>query len=148
MSRVFRIVIHILLAFTIATMMLALIFLILTRDISVALGVCISIIGWWGWPLWLFDVATAIDLATAVLSSIAIPLSSSLLIGVLLSTIIVLSLNSTTYIAIATYYVIGTLYFAASGKAPDVPFAILLPIWLTLLLVGVVISNKVLKRYT
>ncbi|MEM2454026.1 MAG: hypothetical protein QW725_06535, partial [Ignisphaera sp.] len=60
-----------------------------------------------------------------------------------------LGLRSRIYISVSAYYITGTLYFMMLkillGRAPDIDFIIVLPIWLTILVISTLISNRFIE---
>jgi len=114
--------------------------LLLTRDVLTSLGLCASIIAWWG-PFGLSAISGGQQVTLLLL--VSTPILISMALGALISKLTRLNVGLATYTSIAPYYVAGTLYFSTSTRAPDVDFAIALPMWLSLLALGVVISSRV-----
>lgn len=129
-----------------AIALLAILLLVLTRDVLTSLGGCVSVVGWWGWPFWVLGRAQSASLLVAVVFSIISPLSISLVLGILFSEFKRLGLNSVVYASIVAYYIAGTIYYALSGEVPDANLVVILLIWLLLVAVGVVISSRVLEK--
>uniref|UniRef100_A0A832AU58 Uncharacterized protein n=1 Tax=Ignisphaera aggregans TaxID=334771 RepID=A0A832AU58_9CREN len=132
-----------------AVAILMLLMFTLTHNLLMSLGYCVSFIGWWGWIFWIFDVFPSVDIALYILLSTIVPISISLVIGFLLSKCIDLGLRSRIYISVSAYYITGTLYFMMLkillGRAPDIDFIIVLPIWLTILVISTLISNRFIE---
>ncbi|MEM0469493.1 MAG: hypothetical protein QW432_00555 [Desulfurococcaceae archaeon] len=57
-----------------ATTLLAVLVFALTRSVLVSFALRISVIGWWGWLLWVLGVASTVDPVVAVALSLAMPL--------------------------------------------------------------------------
>ncbi|MEM4584174.1 MAG: hypothetical protein QW611_04285 [Ignisphaera sp.] len=133
-----------------AVAILMLLMFTLTHNLLMSLGYCVSFIGWWGWIFWIFDVFPSVDIALYILLSTIVPISISLVIGFLLSKYIDLGLRSRIYTSISAYYITGTLYFMMLkillGRAPDIDFIIVLPIWLTILVISTLISNRFIEN--
>ncbi|MEM0490183.1 MAG: hypothetical protein QXH73_03095 [Ignisphaera sp.] len=133
-----------------AVAILMLLMFTLTHNLLMSLGYCVSFIGWWGWIFWIFNVFPSVDIALYILLSTIVPISISLVIGFLLSKYIDLGLRSRIYISVSAYYITGTLYFMMLkillGRAPDIDFIIVLPIWLTILVISTLISNRFIEN--
>jgi hypothetical protein len=131
---------NILLSYSAATVVLFALTLLLTRDILTSLGLCISTIAWWG-PFGLGAISEN-QLALALLL-----VAAPILISMALSTLIFKLTKLSVYISMALYYVVGTAYFYVlkPSYVPDIDFALALPLWLSLLAVGVAVSCKILN---
>jgi hypothetical protein len=144
LNRVMRTEANVLLSYSVATVVLFALTLLLTRDILTSLGLCISTIAWWG-PFGLGAISEN-QLALALLL-VAAPILISMALSTLISKLTKLSVCVTTYISMALYYVVGTAYFYVlkPSYVPDIDFALALPLWLSLLAVGVAVSCKILN---
>jgi hypothetical protein len=145
LNRVMRAEANVLLSYSVATVVLFALTLLLTRDILTSLGLCISTIAWWG-PLGLGAISEN-QLALAILP-VAAPILVSMALSALISKLTKLGLCVAAYISMALYYVVGTAYFYVlkPSYVPDIDFTLALPLWLSLLAVGVAVSCKILNK--
>ena len=145
MNRVMRAEANVLLSYSVATAALFVLTLLLTRDILTSLGFCISTSAWWG-PFGLSAISEN-QLVLAILPAAA-PILVSMVLSALISKLTKLGLCVATYISMALYYVVGTAYFYVlkPSYVPDIDFTLALPLWLSLLAVGVAVSCKILNK--
>jgi len=144
LNRVMRAEANVLLSYSVAIAALFVLTLLLTRDILTSLGLCISTIAWWG-PFGLGAISEN-QLALAILP-VAAPILVSMVLSALISKLTKLGVCVATYISMTLYYVVGTAYFYVlkPSYVPDIDFTLALPLWLSLLAVGVAVSCKILN---
>jgi hypothetical protein len=144
LNSVMRAEANVLLSYSVATVVLFVLTLLLTRDILTSLGLCISTIAWWG-PFGLGAISEN-QLALTLLL-VATPILVSMALSALISKLTKLDVCVATYISMTLYYVVGTAYFYVlkPSYVPDIDFTLALPLWLSLLAVGVAVSCKILN---